>query len=127
MNDDATTKQLSLAMLLVGTLLSVGLMVTVWWFKGLVAFHPSPSEYEEMLFVMWVALGIYLIKGAFEPLKNSALVWFTVMMCAVQGAVYTFVANKTGDAVAGLWMGAIPALFGSCALLLITGLRARFE
>ena len=74
-------------------ILGVGLIVSMpfvydIWPAGFRWVNPGiNTPYEHMIIAIYLALGVCLIKGSFNPLKNVIIVDFTILSSILHGAV----------------------------------------
>ena len=87
--ENASMKVPSLFMLILG----IGLIVSMpfaydIWPAGFRWVNPGiNTPYEHMIVAIYLGLGICLIKGSKDPLKNSIIVDFTIISSILHGAV----------------------------------------
>ena len=80
-------KYLRIALVIIGLILIFGIYpLMVLWPSGW-RWIPHQQNYEQMIVVIYVVLGIFLILAAKNPLKNLSLIWFTVWSSLAHGLV----------------------------------------
>jgi hypothetical protein len=106
--DDRLT-YLRVAMVAVGVIFLAGIYpLMVIWPSGW-TWHTGHSDYPMMIVGVYATLGVFLIMGARDPLKNLSLIWFTVWSSIVHGAIM-FVQCFEGPMNHGHLIGDVPAL-----------------
>ena len=112
MNDDVSMKVPSMFMLILG----IGLIVSMpfaydIWPAGFKWTHPGVNTpYEHMIIAIYLGLGICLIKGSKDPLKNSIIIDFTIVSSILHGAVMLYDAFAVDHEKTHL-MADIPLMF----------------
>ncbi|MFI7190042.1 DUF6632 domain-containing protein [Nocardia nova] len=81
--------RLRVALIVVGAAFVVGIypMMIVW--QAGFRWQPAHSAYEQMIIVIYAALGVFLIRASRTPLANLSLIWFTVWSSVAHSAVMT--------------------------------------
>lgn len=73
--------------------------------------HPSPHPaYERMIIAIYISLGVCLILGSQNPLKNAIIIDFTIISSVLHGFVMFYDAFAQKHEMAHL-MGDVPLLF----------------
>jgi hypothetical protein len=70
----------------------VGLLFTATIYPLVMAWWPSPARWpvddgEQMLLVIYVTLGIFLLIASRNPLRNRSLIWFAVWSSVAHGGI----------------------------------------
>ena len=117
---NAAMKRLSIIMVVVGVSLIVLLPFAFSvWPGGFQWGHPhGHPAYERMIVAIYAALGICLILGARDPLKNAIIIDFTIISSILHGAVMTYDSFAQEHEMTHL-IGDVPLLFGLAALLIV--------
>ncbi len=114
--NQAQTKQLSLALQLVGVIFIVGIYLMMRFMTSAWSWEPRQPEYEQMIMGLYVVLGIFLLKASKDPVQHMSLIWFTVWSSAVHAAIMLVQALRDPAETANLY-GDVPALFVVAGLL----------
>jgi len=73
--------------------------------------HPSPHPaYERMIMAIYISLGLCLILGSGNPLKNAIIIDFTIISSVLHGLVMFYDSFAQEHEMAHL-MGDVPLLF----------------
>ena len=81
------TRNLSLALTLVGLIFVFGIYpLTLVWPSGW-SWDPPQPEYLQMILGIYVTLGIFLLRAARNPLRHLSLIWFTVWSSLVHAGI----------------------------------------
>jgi len=112
-------KRVSILMIVVGVTMIVLLpFAFAVWPAGFQWGHPGGHPaYERMIVALYASLGICLILGARDPLKNVIIIDFTIISSLLHGAVMTYDAIVQQHELTHL-VGDVPLLFGLAALFL---------
>jgi hypothetical protein len=88
MNAATRVRCLRYALIFVGLLFTAGVypLVMAWW--------PFPGRWpvddgEQMLLVIYVTLGIFLLMASRNPLRHGSLIWFAVWSSVAHGGIMT--------------------------------------
>lgn len=113
-------KRLSMLMVVVGVAMIVLLpFAFAVWPAGFQWGHPGGHPaYERMIVAIYASLGICLILGARDPLRNVIIIDFTIISSLLHGAVMTYDAIVQQHELTHL-VGDVPLLFGLAALFLV--------
>ncbi len=112
-------KRLSILMVVVGvTMIAFLPFAFSVWPAGFQWGHPGGHPaYERMIVAIYVSLGICLILGARDPLRNVIIIDFTIISSLLHGGVMTYDAIAQHHELTHL-VGDVPLLFGLAALFL---------
>jgi len=118
-------KYLSISLLLVGLIFSVGLYpLTVLWPSGW-SWHTGQSHYLPMILGIYATLGAFLVVASRNPLAHLSLIWFTVWSSVVHAGIMAVQSLMNPEHMGHLW-GDVLALFAVGAVLtLLTPRGAR--
>ncbi len=107
-------------MIVAGVAMTVLLPFAFWvWPAGFQWGHPGGHPaYERMIVALYAALGICLIFGARDPLKNSIIIDFTILSSLLHGGVMTYDAFAQPHELTHL-AGDVPLLFALAALFIV--------
>jgi hypothetical protein len=109
-------KYLSISLLLVGLIFSVGLYpLTVLWPSGW-SWHTGQSHYLPMILGIYATLGAFLVVASRNPLAHLSLIWFTVWSSVVHGGIMAVQSLMNPEHMGHLW-GDVLALFAVGAVL----------
>jgi hypothetical protein len=112
------TKNLSLALRLVGLIFIVGIYpLTIIWPSGW-SWVPAQPMYLQMILGIYVTLGIFLFLAAKDPMKHLSLIWFAVWSSFVHAGIMAYQALTTAGN-SGHIMGDVAALAIVGALLAV--------
>ena len=116
MSDEARTKYLRVALVIVGVIFIFGIYTLgIVWPSGWV-WHTGQSHYLQMIMGVYATLGVFLIIASRNPLANLSLIWFTVWSSVVHAGIMAVQAltmpNQRGHLV-----GDVPALLIVAVLL----------
>ena len=111
MDNAANLNNLKLALKAIGVIFIVGVpaMMMFIWPSGW-GWTPAQPEYEQMIMGMYVTLGVFLLRAAKDPIKDSALIWFTIWSSIVHATIMLVQALVDDTEKANL-IGDIPALY----------------
>ena len=111
MDNAANLNNLKLALKAIGVIFIVGVpaMMMFIWPSGW-GWTPAQPEYEQMIMGMYVTLGVFLFRAAKDPIKDSALIWFTIWSSIVHATIMLVQALVDDTEKANL-IGDIPALY----------------
>lgn len=107
----ANLNNLKLALKAIGVIFIVGVpaMMMFIWPSGW-GWTPAQPEYEQMIMGMYVTLGVFLFRAAKDPIKDSALIWFTIWSSIVHATIM-LVQALVDEAEHANLIGDIPALY----------------
>jgi hypothetical protein len=109
-------KYLSISLLLVGLIFSVGLYpLTVLWPSGW-SWHTGQSHYLPMILGIYATLGAFLVVASRNPLAHLSLIWFTVWSSVVHAGIMAVQSLMNPEHMGHLW-GDVLALFAVGAVL----------
>lgn len=109
MSTAPSTKNLSLALRLVGVIFIAGIYpLTLIWPSGW-SWIPAQPMYLQMILGIYATLGVFLLLAAKDPMKHLSLIWFTVWSSFVHAGVMAYHA-LTSVGNAGHLPGDIAAL-----------------
>lgn len=112
------TRNLSLALRLVGLVFIVGIYpLTILWPSGW-SWVPAQPMYLQMILGIYATLGIFLFLAAKEPMKHLSLIWFAVWSSFVHAGIMAYQALTTAGN-SGHIMGDVAALAIVGALLAV--------
>jgi len=105
---------LSKALTIFGLVFTFGLIVLNRIWPAGWAWHPEQPAYLQMVWSIYVTLGIFLLLAARDPARHRSLIWFTVWSSLAHGTVMAVhsitdpgqMGHLWGD-VAGLYVTAI--------------------
>ena len=111
MDNAANLNNLKLALKAIGVIFIVGVPAMMMWiWPSGWGWTPAQPEYEQMIMGMYVTLGVFLFRAAKDPLKDSALIWFTIWSSIVHATIMLVQALVDDTEKANL-IGDIPALY----------------
>jgi hypothetical protein len=103
------TKNLSLALRLVGLIFVVGIYpLTILWPSGW-SWLPAQPMYLQMILGVYATLGVFLFLAAKDPMKHLSLIWFAVWSSFVHAGIMAYQALTTADN-SGHMLGDVAAL-----------------
>jgi hypothetical protein len=110
MTQDQKLKYLSFALWIFGIIFIIGIytMMRIWpagW-----GWEPRQPEYEQMIMGIYATLGVFLILAARNPMEHLSLIWFTIWVNFVHGAIMLVQAIVDENERVNL-LGDVPALF----------------
>jgi len=112
------TKNLSLALRLVGLIFVVGIYpLTIIWPSGWSWLPPQPM-YLQMILGIYATLGVFLFLAAKDPMKHLSLIWFAVWSSFVHAGIMAYQALTTAGN-GGHMLGDVAALAIVGALLAV--------
>lgn len=125
MNIERKLMFLRIALIVIGLFFIFGLytMMSLWpagW-----RWVPNQTEYEQMIVVIYVVLGVFLIIASRDPLRHLSLICFTAWSSAVHGIIMAIQA-LVDKAEFGHLFGDVPALL-IVAIVLALLYPKRFE
>jgi len=95
MSTTSDTRNLSLALRLVGLIFVVGIYpLTILWPSGW-NWIPAQPMYLQMILGIYATLGVFLFLAARDPLKHLSLIWFTVWSSFVHAGIMAYQALTT--------------------------------
>jgi len=110
------TKNLSLALRLVGLIFVVGIYpLTIIWPSGW-SWVPAQPMYLQMILGVYATLGVFLFLAAKDPMRNLSLIWFAVWSSLVHAGIMAYQALTT-PGNSGHMLGDVAALAIVGALL----------
>jgi hypothetical protein len=111
--DAARLKVLRVALVLFGLTFLLLPALTVVWPSGWAWHVEGRSYYLEMIWAVYMTLGIFLIVAARNPAAHTSLLWFTVWSSAAHGAVMALQSFGGDNHMhnMGHLTGDVPALF----------------
>src|SRR6185369_11320739 len=116
MIDATRIKYLRIALIVVGLVFIVGVYpLTIVWPSGW-AWHTGQSEYLQMILVLYLTLGVFLIRASRDPREHRSLIWFTVWSSVAHGGIMAIQAIVNPQHIGHLW-GDVLALFVVAAFL----------
>jgi len=111
MQSQQRLKYLKLALYVFGVIFIVGVPAMMMWiWPSGWGWTPAQPEYEQMIMGIYMTLGVFLVRAAKDPDKDSALIWFTIWSSFVHAAIMFAQAMVDETEQANL-LGDIPALF----------------
>jgi len=114
MSDTPNTRNLSLALRLVGLIFIVGIYpLTIIWPSGW-SWIPAQPMYLQMILGIYATLGIFLFLAARDPMKHLSLIWFAVWSSFVHAGIMAYQALTT--------VGNSGHMLGDVAALAIVGI-----
>lgn len=124
MSEAIRIKYLSVALLLVGLIFTLGIYpLTIIWPSGW-AWHTGHSHYLPMILGIYATLGVFLAVASRDPLAHVSLIWFTVWSSVVHAGIMAVQSLANPDQMGHLW-GDVLALFAVASVLaLLTPRRA---
>jgi len=118
MSTAPNTKNLSLALKLVGVIFVAGIYpLTILWPSGW-SWVPAQPMYLQMILGIYATLGIFLFLAAKDPMKHLSLIWFAVWSSFVHAGIMAYQALTTAGN-SGHIMGDVAALAIVGALLAV--------
>ena len=110
-------KYLRIALLVVGLIFIFGAWpLTIVWPSGWAWHSAGRSEYLEMILGIYATLGVFLIVASRDPVAHKSLIWFTVWVNIVHGAIMAVQSIANPQHIGRLW-GDVLALIVVAALL----------
>jgi hypothetical protein len=111
MTEDARLHYLKTALYVFGAIFIIGVpAMMIWIWPSGWGWSPSQPEYEQMIMGVYITLGIFLIRAAKDPLRDSALIWFTIWSSIVHASIM-LVHALVDEAERANLFGDIPALY----------------
>jgi len=111
--DAARLKVLRVALVLFGLTFLLLPALTVVWPSGWAWHVEGRSYYLEMIWAVYMTLGVFLIVAARNPAAHTSLLWFTVWSSAAHGVVMALQSFGGDNHMhnMGHLTGDVPALF----------------
>lgn len=109
---------LSAALVVFGAAFCLLYPLSIFWSSGW-AWHaggPMVSDYFMMIVVVYLTLGIFMIRAAKNPAANASLIWFVVISSFGHALVMAWEAFRT-PMMLGHLVGDVPALFIAAIVL----------
>lgn len=95
MSNTPDTRNLSLALRVVGLIFIVGIYpLTIFWPSGW-SWIPAQPMYLQMILGIYATLGIFLFLAARDPMKHLSLIWFAVWSSFVHAGIMAYQALTT--------------------------------
>ena len=117
MDQASRLQYLKMALIGFGVIFIVGVPAMMMWiWPSGWGWTPSQPEYEQMIMGVYITLGVFLIRAAKDPIRDSALIWFTVWSSIVHATIMLVQALVDETERANL-LGDIPALYLVAAVL----------
>ncbi len=110
MTQDQKLKYLSFALWIFGIIFIVGIYAMMWFWPAGWGWEPRQPEYEQMIMGIYATLGVFLILAARNPMEHLSLIWFTIWVNFVHGAIMLVQAIVDENERTNL-LGDVPALF----------------
>jgi hypothetical protein len=124
MSEANRIKYLSIALVAVGVIFSVGIYpLTILWPSGWAWHHSGQSNYLQMILGVYATLGIFLLVASRNPLAHRSLIWFAVWSSVVHAGIMTVQSLANSEHMGHLW-GDVPALLAVAAALAFLTPRA---
>ncbi|HEY1374400.1 MAG TPA: DUF6632 domain-containing protein [Candidatus Binatia bacterium] len=119
MSDTPRLKILRVALVLFGATFLCLPLLTVVWPSGWAWHAEGRSYYLEMIWAVYMTLGIFLIRAARNPAAHKSLLWFTVWSSVAHGAVMAVQSFGAENHIhnMGHLTGDVPALFLAALVL----------
>ncbi|HKA32754.1 MAG TPA: DUF6632 domain-containing protein [Candidatus Binatia bacterium] len=113
MSDAARLKILRVALVLFGLTFIFLPALTVVWPSGWAWHEGGRAYYLEMIFAVYMTLGLFLVIAARNPAAHKSLLWFTVWSSVAHGAVMGVQSFGAENHIhnMGHLTGDVPALF----------------
>lgn len=94
-------------------------LAAVWpsgwaWHEG----APHDSRYFMMIVGIYLTLGVFLLRAAWNPRAHLSVIWFAVWSSVVHAAVMAVQSFGHGDHIGHLW-GDVPALLLGAVVLAV--------
>jgi hypothetical protein len=110
MSDTASTRVLSIVLMVVGVIFVVGIVLLGQiWPSGWVWHDSGRSVYFEMILGVYATLGVFLVRASRRPLENLSLIWFTVWSSLAHAVIMAAQALQQPEH-RGHLLGDVPAL-----------------
>jgi hypothetical protein len=118
-SDTPRLKILRVALVLFGATFLCLPLLTVVWPSGWAWHAEGRSYYLEMIWAVYMTLGIFLIRAARNPAAHKSLLWFTVWSSVAHGAVMAVQSFGAENHIhnMGHLTGDVPALFLAALVL----------
>lgn len=111
MDNAAKLNNLKLALKAFGVIFVVGVPAMMMWvWPSGWGWTPAQPEYEQMIMGVYMTLGVFLFRAAKDPIKDSALIWFTIWSSIVHATIM-LVQALVDEAEHANLIGDIPALY----------------
>ncbi|WP_394753989.1 DUF6632 domain-containing protein [Crenothrix sp.] len=111
MTPDQKLKYLSVALWIIGVIFIFGIYAMMMWiWPSGWGWEPRQPEDEQMIMGIYATLGVFLIRAAKNPMQHLSLIWFTIWVNIVHGAIMLVQAIADENERANL-LGDVPALF----------------
>jgi hypothetical protein len=126
MSDAGRLKILRVALVLFGLTFLFLPALTVLWPSGWAWHADGRAYYLEMIWAVYMTLGVFLIAAARNPAANRSLLWFTVWSSVAHGAVMALQSFGGENHMhnMGHLTGDVPALFLVALVLAVLMPRA---
>ncbi|MEV0288687.1 MULTISPECIES: DUF6632 domain-containing protein [unclassified Kribbella] len=112
----AGVRRLRIALVVIGSVFVVAVYPLMLLWPAGFAWQPEQHEYEQMIAVLYVVLGVFLIRASRAPLDHLSLIWFTVWSSLAHAAVMTVHVAMSPTEWVHL-IGDIPALLIAAGVL----------
>lgn len=96
----------------------VGIKLMMILFPGSYGWEPPQPEYEGMIVVVYIVLGLFMFIAARDPGSHLSLIWFAAISSVAHGLFMLYMALMDPVEADNL-MGDVPALTGLGILLCI--------
>ena len=109
---------LSVSLIVFGALYCLLYPMLLIWPSGWAWHHGSPaaSDYFMMICLVYIVLGIFMVRAAKDPAANVSLIWFVIWSSLAHALVMTWEAFRT-PMMMGHLIGDIPALLIAAGVL----------
>jgi hypothetical protein len=125
MGENGHLKALQVALVVIGVVFVIGVYpLTILWPSGWIWHAGGHSDYLQMILVVYVTLGVFLILAARSPLDNLSLIWFTVWSSVAHSIIMAVQASAEPEQ-RGHLVGDVPALALIAIVLAVLTLRAQ--
>jgi hypothetical protein len=110
----------------IGVIFVFGIQTLAWVWPSGWTWGAGHSHYLPMIIGVYATLGVFLIRGARDPLANTSLIWFTVWSSVVHALVMLGSALRD-RAETGHLVGDVPAVLLLAIVLGVVAYRAERE
>jgi FtsH-binding integral membrane protein len=111
MDNESRLRYLKIALYLFGITFIAGVPAMMMWiWPSGWGWTPAQPEYEQMIMGVYMTLGVFLIRAAKDPVRDSALIWFAIWSSIVHATIMLIQALVDETERANL-LGDIPALY----------------
>ncbi len=115
MDPSVRLRWLRVALVVTGLLCLAVWPLMLLWPSGW-SWHPRGSHSEHMVVVIYVVLGVFLLRAVRDPLRHRSLIWFAVWSSVAHGALMAW-QSLTDASEHGHMVADVPALLVGALVL----------